>query len=77
MWFFIGLFGFVLWLWGCFHLAISLRLHPAHGLLGILWIVGLLILLWIGKSARDPRSRYHHRSSARKLTPRRDPNDPW
>lgn len=41
--------GTALWLWGCFHLALHFGLHFAWGFAGLLFLVGLGIILWAAK----------------------------
>ena len=69
--------GLVMWIWGCCHFAIYRNLNVAWGFLGLLWIVGFLILVWVAKKMPD-WERKAAISQAREPTPvRRTNNDPW
>ena len=65
----------ILWVWGCCHLAKHLGLHPAWGLWGLLFIIGVCVIFWASKqqpkwdraAARQPKRREY----------RGDPKSPY
>ena len=70
----LSLFGGLLWIWGCTHLAISSKLNPGFGILGIFFIVGLFVILWCAKKQPEwERAAARHRTKNPKKEYRGDP----
>lgn len=36
----------LVWMWACVHLALFAKFHPAWGLLGIFFLIGLMLIFW-------------------------------
>ena len=71
----ISLLGALLWIWGCVHFAIASKLNPALGLLGIFFIAGFLILLFVAKKQPElERARMRQRANNPKKEYRGDPD---
>jgi len=70
----LSLVGGLFWIWGCTHLAISSKLNPGFGILGIFFIAGLFAILWCAKKQPEwERSAARHRSKNPKKEYRGDP----
>jgi len=71
----VSLLGAFLWVWGCVHFAIASKLNPALGLLGIFFIAGFFILLFVAKKQPElERAKMRRQATNPKKEYRGDPN---
>jgi|GEM_PF-3296035 len=65
-WYLANAVAALIWIWGCVHLAVRFKLHPAWGFFGLLFLVGIAIIFWAAqqrpvwerqKALRSPASR--------------------
>ncbi|QJE97328.1 hypothetical protein [Luteolibacter luteus] len=71
----LSLVGAIIWVWGCIHFAIASKLSPALGFLGLFFIAGFLILLFVAKKQPEwERSKMRRFANNPKKEYRGDPD---
>lgn len=74
----LWLAGAITWIWGCVHFAIARKLHPAYGLLGFFFLIGLLAIVWCAsKQPEWERGAALRRAANPKKEYRGDPDSPY
>jgi len=74
----ISISGCILWIWGCCHMAAAKGLSASFGLLGLLFIVGLILIFVIAqKQPEMARAAARRRAQNPHKEYRGDPDSPY